>query len=56
MSKKKAYGKSEFKHFILTKYLVYSYLNLPNLITIILEDRKVEDSEYLTYILLKYMY
>ncbi|CAD8098112.1 unnamed protein product [Paramecium sonneborni] len=53
LSKKNAYGKSELKHFILTKYLIYSYLDSQNLLNIILEDRKTEDSEYLTYILLK---
>ncbi|CAD8181789.1 unnamed protein product [Paramecium octaurelia] len=53
LSKKNSYGKSEFKHFMLTKYLVYSYLDFQNLLNIILEDRKTEDSEYLTYVLLK---
>ena len=53
MNKKNAYGKSEYKHFILTKYMIYSFVNVP--IAQILEDRKTEDSEYLTYILLKQM-
>ncbi|CAD8157386.1 unnamed protein product [Paramecium octaurelia] len=55
LSKKNSYGKSEFKHFMLTKYLVYSYLDFQNLLNIILEDRKTEDSEYLTYVLLKHL-
>ncbi|CAD8094557.1 unnamed protein product [Paramecium sonneborni] len=53
LSKKNAYGKSELKHFILTKYLIYSYLDSQNLLNVILEDRKTEDSEYLSYVLLK---
>ncbi|CAK86330.1 unnamed protein product (macronuclear) [Paramecium tetraurelia] len=55
LSKKNSYGKSEFKHFMLTKYFVYSYLDFQNLLNIILEDRKTEDSEYLTYVLLKHL-
>jgi hypothetical protein len=33
--------------------MIYTFVNAP--LTSILEDRKTEDSEYLTYILLKQM-
>lgn len=56
LSKQKAYSKSEHKHFMLAKYMIYSYIESPKLLSFLLADKAQDDSEYIAQVLIKQMY
>ncbi|KAM3137459.1 hypothetical protein pb186bvf_010432 [Paramecium bursaria] len=55
LSGKNALSKQEQKIFMMTKYQVYSFLEAPKLISVILNDFEQNDQEYIAFLLVKNM-